>query len=238
VTDEAEGVAQPYVKKNKMEYLVAVGGGAGGYKTRGIPHAWLVAPNGKIVWKGHPSGVNTSIIQEHIKTVRLRPTFKFDGALKKANKSLNSGKYNKGIQALEKAIERNPDDADLIARAEEAIAQVNKFGEDEFASVDEYAKAGYYPEAMAKLQWLTKSFKGTSIGERADEKYGEWKKDSTVKAEISGAEAIAMAEQLIGKRKYKDAARALVKVTKGKKYEGTMVRDKAQDLLDEVINKL
>ncbi len=221
-----------------MEYLVAVGGGAGGYKTRGIPHAWLVAPNGKIVWKGHPSGVNTSIIEEHIKTVRLRPTFKFDGALKRANKNLNSGKYGKGIVDLEKVIAKNPDDADLITEAEEAIAQVKKFGEDEFASVEEYAKAGFYPEAMAKLQWLTKSFKGTSIGDQADEKYAVWKKDSTVKAEISGAEVIAMAEELIGKRKYKDAARALVKVTKGKKYEGTKVRDKAQDLLDDVMNKL
>ena len=237
MTDEAEGVAQPYVTKNKMEFLVAVGGGANGYQTRGIPAAWLVAPNGKIVWKGHPSQVKNDMIEKHIKDVILKPKFKLSKDLKRANKHLNAGSYGKGLVELEKVIAKTDDDS-VITEAKDAIAKVNQFGEEELNAVEDYAKAGFYIDAMSKLKGLTKSFKGTALGDRATTKYDEWKKDKTIKLEIDGAETIAAAKELMNKAKYKDAARALAKITKSKKYNGTKAQSRAQDLLDEVMKKL
>ena len=237
MTDEAEGVAKPYVTKNKMEFLVGVGGGASGYQTRGIPAAWLVGANGKIVWKGHPSQVNHDMVEKHLKDVILKPQFKLSKDLKRANKHLNAGSYGKGLVELEKIIAKS-DDESVISEAKEAIAKVNTFGEEELNAVEDYASSGYYIDAMAKLKGLTKSFKGTALGDRATTKYDEWKKDKTVKLEIDGAETIAAAKEMMNKAKYKDAARALAKIAKNKKYDGTKAQSRAQDMLDEVMKKL
>ncbi len=234
VTDEAEGLAKPYTEKNKLEYLIAYGGGASGYSTNGIPAAWLVAPNGKIVWKGHPSGLNEGIIEEHLKDVRLRPSFEFASpALKKAGKQLEAGKYGKGISELETVI-AGSDDSEAVDAAKAALEQVLKYGEEELQAVEEYAKAGFYLEGMVKLQQLTALFKGTEIGTRADEKNDVWRKDKRIKAEIEGAEAIGAAKELVANRKWKDAARLLVGITRGKKFEGTKAQKEAEALLSQV----
>ena len=43
-----------------------------------------------------------------------------------------------------------------------------------------------------------------------------------------------MAKELVAKRKYKDAARLLVGIARGKKYEGTKAQAAAEDLLKQV----
>jgi hypothetical protein len=217
-----------------MEYLVAFGGGAGGYSSTGIPAAWLVGPDGKIVWKGHPSGLTAEIVQANLKNVRLRPKFEFQAdELKKASKLLEAGNFGKALAELEKVITANETPA-AVEQATAAKTQVLTYGEDELKAVEDYASSGYYSEGLLKLQELSVAFKGTEIGDRADEKEKAWKKDDKIKAELEGSEAIAQAKEMIGKRGYKDAARVLVQVTRGKKYEGTKARERAEALLKEV----
>jgi hypothetical protein len=217
-----------------MEYLVAFGGGAGGYSSQGIPAAWLVGPDGKVVWKGHPAELKAETIESNLKNVRLRPKFAFSSDdLKKAGKLLEAGNFGKGLTELDKVIAAN-EDAAAVEQATAARTQVLAYGEDELKAVDDYATAGYYTEGLRKLQELGAAFKGTEIGDRAEEKEGVWKKDDKIKAELEGSEAIAQAKDLIGRRGYKDAARLLVQVTRGKKFEGTKARERAESLLKEV----
>jgi len=217
-----------------MEYLVAVGGGAGGYSSTGIPAAWLVGPDGKIVWKGHPAELKHEMIEANLKNVRLRPKFEFQAdELKKAGKLLEAGNFGKGLAELDKVIAANDTPA-AVEQATTARTQVIAYGEDELKAVEDYASSGYYSEGMLKLQELAVTFKGTEIGDRAEEKEKSWKKDDKIKAELEGAEAITQAKDLIGRRGYKDAARVLVQVTRGKKFEGTKARERAEALLKEV----
>ena len=53
--------------------LLAVGG-APDYRTDGIPHGWLVSPQGSIVWEGHPASLTNGTIEEHLKGVRMAPS--------------------------------------------------------------------------------------------------------------------------------------------------------------------
>ncbi|MBI3737149.1 TlpA family protein disulfide reductase [Candidatus Sumerlaeota bacterium] len=63
VTDEKPEVVEPFVKKmgEKMDYTVAVDDNAktakgymDAFKIEGIPHAFIVNKDGKIIWHGHP----------------------------------------------------------------------------------------------------------------------------------------------------------------------------------------
>ena len=49
-----------------VEYTIGLGGGNGGYKTPGIPHAWLVSAEGKVVWQGNPGGLSSKLIEAEL----------------------------------------------------------------------------------------------------------------------------------------------------------------------------
>ena len=50
--DDSDKVTK-YIDTHGVQYPMARGGGKG-FSPRGIPAAWLVGPNGKILWQGNP----------------------------------------------------------------------------------------------------------------------------------------------------------------------------------------
>lgn len=222
------------MSQNKMEYLIAFGGGAAGYSSRGIPAAWLVGADGKIVWKGHPAELRKELIEEQLKFVRLRPKVEFTSDdLQRAGKHVDAGHYGKALSELDKVIAKAEDET-AVAEAKAAQEKILKFGEEELKAAENYATARWYPLALEKLHGLASSFKGTPVGDRADERFDELKKDPVVKVELEGAEAIARAKDLIAKYKKKDAARILVAVAKGDKFKDTKAQGDAEKLLAEI----
>jgi tetratricopeptide (TPR) repeat protein len=218
---------EPYLKANGVEYLIACGVKTG-YTPRGIPHAWLIGPDGNVVWKGHPSGLAHGTIEEHLKNVRLKPAFDdLPKGLSKAAKSLNAGKYAQGLKELEKSAD-DPDDG---AAAKAAIARVEAYGADRLARADALAEAGAYREAMALCEEVEDGFKGHAVGDQAKDKLDAWKKDKTVKAELEGQEVLDKAEAFERAGRKPEAAKLLKSIVDGKKFEGTKVRAKAEERL-------
>ncbi|MGQ9592387.1 MAG: redoxin domain-containing protein [Planctomycetota bacterium] len=236
VSDEAAGVVKSFLQKVEMQYTIAIGG-ADEYKTASIPHAWLVSPERKIVWKGHPSGLQDSLIEEHLKTVSLSPRFALPPELKAAEKQLNSGNYAAGLKALEAHL-KNPKNAETETAAKEAIEKAKKYGEDRLAKAEDYGKARAYPEGAAILAEVEKCWKGTELGNRARDLLQEWRRDKTIKLELHGAAIIEKADSLAQAKKYRDAAGLLLALTKGKKFEGTRVREIAEEKLAKLERKL
>ena len=57
LTNEPSQKVEPFVKRMKMPYPVGGGSPTGRvYRVRGIPHAFIIAPSGEVVWEGHPMG--------------------------------------------------------------------------------------------------------------------------------------------------------------------------------------
>ncbi len=55
LTDEPKGTVEPFAKSMKMNYTVGYGSTSGqAYGVSGIPHAFVIGPDGKIEWEGHP----------------------------------------------------------------------------------------------------------------------------------------------------------------------------------------
>lgn len=232
VTDETKGKVQPYIEQNSIEYVIALGGG-GGYKTTGIPHAWLVSADRTVVWKGHPSELKEPLIEEHLAKVRLQPVFKLPKDLASAEKSLNTGKYAAGVKALEKYLEKPKDEASA-SEARKAVEEVKTYGDDKYKQAESYAAEGYYGEAMEILAALERDFKGLEIGEKSKEKRAEWKKDTAVKAELEAGAYLDQAADLCRQKKYRAAYPLLQKVLQSKKYETTKARARAEAKLKEI----
>jgi len=63
LTDEPKAKVAKFATDMKMDYPVGLGSNSGqAYGVEGIPHAFVVAPGGKIVWSGHPmTGLDKAI---------------------------------------------------------------------------------------------------------------------------------------------------------------------------------
>lgn len=100
----------PYVKNNKMSYIV--GGDAmstkDAYGINGFPTAFLVDPDGKIAWVGHPMEAEPAIE----KLLKQKPPRgkgvlgdeAAKAALKKADNLYKKGRYSKSLSAYEKIV--------------------------------------------------------------------------------------------------------------------------------------
>lgn len=62
-TQESLDEVQDFVNEQGMKYPIAVGSKSGkDYGVSGIPHAFVVGKDGKVVWEGHPmSGLDKAI---------------------------------------------------------------------------------------------------------------------------------------------------------------------------------
>jgi len=67
MTDEHKAKVKQFMKKLPMDYIVGTGSNdSGNYGVRGIPHAFVVDPQGTVVWRGHPmSGLDAAIEQAY-----------------------------------------------------------------------------------------------------------------------------------------------------------------------------
>ncbi|MEK7270933.1 MAG: redoxin domain-containing protein [Planctomycetota bacterium] len=55
LSDEPADKVKPFLEELKMDYPVGIGSRTGeAYKVEGIPHAFVVGKDGRIVWQGHP----------------------------------------------------------------------------------------------------------------------------------------------------------------------------------------
>ena len=233
VTDEPESKAKPYIERNKMQYPVAFGGGAKEYKTRGIPHSWLVGPGGKIVWKGHPGGLNASIIEKHIEGARMGPKISLPPQLVKSAKYLKVGQFGKAYKDLDKQAGRAKDPA-VEKAAREAMQKIAEFASVELSRVAQFKKEHKYSAGLQALQRGAVSFKGMTIAKEFDKELKAWKKDKSIQAEMAGSAMLDEAKDLVKRGKYEKAAKIYAVLSKSKKFAGSEAQKEAEIRLQEI----
>ena len=233
VTDEPESKAKPYIDRNKMLYPIAYGGGASGYKTRGIPHSWLVGPGGKIVWKGHPGGLNASIIEKHIEGARVGPKISLPPQLVKSEKYLKAGQFGRAYTDLEKQAGRAKD-PEIEKAARDAMKKIAEFASVELARVAKFKKEQKYSAGLQALQRGSVSFKGMAIAKEFTKELKAWKKDKSIQAEMAGGQLLVDAQDLVKRGKYEKAAKIYATLVKSKKYAGSSAQKEAEIRLQEI----
>jgi tetratricopeptide (TPR) repeat protein len=159
--------------------------------------------------------------------VRSGPTFKLPKELKRAYRQLNSGKYAKGIRALEKYLQK-PKNEEVARAAKAAVKKVKAYGPQPLEEADDLADKGYYADAMDILSDLTRSFRRSDLGKQPKTKRSRWKKDKTIRLELRVAKVITQAEELARRKRYEKALAHLKSIVSSRKYAGTRGFEKAK----------
>ncbi|MSU58069.1 MAG: redoxin domain-containing protein [Pedosphaera sp.] len=173
VSDEDAETVKPFVKKmgDKMDYTVAVdndrktsAGYMEAYGINGIPHAFIVDKEGRVVWLGHPMGGLEETLAEVV-------AGKFD-----LEKSKKRGDAQKQIEAFAEAAGRDVNDPKLekMGKDLEALdAELGGITPGEKFSAAEILKKVKFQSVMRDYQLAVMSGKGGTNFEHIEKKLAE-----------------------------------------------------------------
>lgn len=217
VTSEPRAKTDPWIAKHKVSYAYAFDKGgklSRELKVGGIPHAVLVDPRGKVVWKGHPSSLKDSDIEENIKGASTNPpgidglTKDWPDSASAAKNLLKKGKIGKALATAQKLAEK-----DQACKA--AVDTLTGLANDEVAAVQALKEAGDIQGALDTAKEAKKTLSGCDLVKQVDELVKAIKADkdssSIVRAQGQLAKLQAKADEI---RKKKDVDSLVKKLDK------------------------
>jgi thiol-disulfide isomerase/thioredoxin len=128
ISDEPKDVVLQFLTQlnvTEITYTMGVGGGAAAYPAPGIPKAFLIDVDGKVVWEGHPGQLTNGMIEAEVKKVKLTPELRAaaaERALAYAEALLTEKEVLRAVAVLERAAKEHkgtPAAAKANARADE-----------------------------------------------------------------------------------------------------------------------
>ena len=213
MTSEQKDKTEAWVDEKEAAYPYAYdreGKLSATLKVTGIPAAFLVNPKGMVVWKGHPSSLNKSIIKEHIKGAsRNAPgldglTSAWPKSAASVKKLLAKNKIGKALVAAKKLAEKDQACATVV----ETLAGLAK---DEVDAVIGLKETGDILGALDAAKLAKKALAGSEQAKTVEALVKEIKADKNSsqvwKAQLKLAKLKSKFDKI---RKRKDA-QALIK---------------------------
>ncbi len=163
--NSSEETIRSLMESKDCNYPVSKGT-SGSYRGKGtIPQAWLIGPDGKVLWEGNPgSGNLDKQIKEQLENISFPGLglIEVHKDLEKAAQAFVDGEFGDAFKKAEKAKSKaKEDEADLVEQAEFIVKRVyDKLSEEE-AMVHKLIEAGEFKEAKSKAKGIKKAFKGT-----------------------------------------------------------------------------
>ncbi len=160
------------------------------YAVTGIPHAYLVGVDGKVVWEGSPASLSDDVVERELRRIRKWKDVEGRRAAK-AGKLLDKRQYAKAYAAAAKVLESDrATEADKKSAAE-IREYIQALAERRLAWADALAEDGRPDRALTVLEEITTAFKGTEWGTQADRRFAELSRDADAGARVKAEARVA-----------------------------------------------
>lgn len=158
---------------------------------QGIPATFIISPEGKVLWTGHPGGIDAPLAQafkDH-PPVLVDPKALADGkaAVEKAQAALKDGNAKAALAAMAKVPAAAKADKEFAAQAESVGKELAAAADKMLADVGPMVEAKQYAEAVGRLRELSAALEGTPAGAKAKKQLGELENKPEVKSAIAKA---------------------------------------------------
>lgn len=231
--EELESV-EPYVESFALPFPVAAGSRTGGLLgqmvgQRGIPHSYLVDPEGDLVWHGHPSELTSGVLREALAGASApgpKDALAWRGEVEGApDEVLELAARGELAEALETLEESGATDGGAAALKEALDAHVA----DLRAQVQKAFDQRKVRTALTNLEVLVDEFERTDLGDELEEWLERMEDDESIQRELEAVELLDRA-LLIGRKRGEDKAkRHFERVVE--KFPGTRAAERAQKIL-------
>ena len=217
---------------NGGDFQVAMGG-APAYQTRGVPHAWLIGVDGKVVWRGNP--YNKTVLEAQIESamesvthVAIDPA-DFHEDVQDAAEDAANQEFEDARRSLERLQRRDLDEA-VAADVERLSTMINEIGQQWLARAEGMVDERDYLAALEMFEKIEEAFGRGDEGETARDRRRELERDDDVERELDALEEWERLEARL--RRVDDAeARAAVVGRFLEEHEGTRAAELAQQFL-------
>jgi thiol-disulfide isomerase/thioredoxin len=230
LTNEGQRVVVPFAKKMKMDYPVGMGGTTGRtYGVRGIPHAFIIGPNGVIRWHGHPMAGMDRALEDILK--KYPPTLLSAKAKAQYLKALK--KDYAGALKLMTSMKYADKDPEVAAGVNKHMAALGEVAKTKVAAGDKLLKKKKYFEA-SEAYLFASSIKGLPLAGEATKKLDTLLKDKKIapaimkgRKEQRAKQSLAKCDGLYQQKKYAKALSAYLRVARD--WKGTAAAKTAAD---------
>jgi thiol-disulfide isomerase/thioredoxin len=202
-TDKSSRSLSSFIKQKKMTYIISVGAqmAPAQYNVSGIPHVVLIGPKGKVLWRGHPSGLQERMIQQALTTVTAKsgaadfPKFdtpSSDRTVSLAQRTIAKGRIGSSLIRLRKIVEINKNQ-DQVTAAKSVLETVEKWYQGKLAEAEEAIKKGDAIGAYKIYNDLARAMAGAPEAAELNKKKSEARAMDAYKV---GAEYFRLAAKL------------------------------------------
>lgn len=183
MSNEANGLIENHIEKKGITYPLAKTKGEDVdrlYGVKGFPSGALLDPDGEVVWMGHPASVPRGTIEELLGRTAFVPVTGVDDHAK-LDKLIAGQEFGKALKALEKELEKAPEDAALAKAKADLEALLARKLERAKAAVE----AHDYSVAVGVYAELQTLYKGVPAADEAKLLQKELEKDPAAKEELA-----------------------------------------------------
>lgn len=192
VTGEDATEVGNYVKANAVKHPIAVGYNED-YDVTGIPDAFLIDKDGKIVWRGHPAELDMPLVNRTL--VGARPAIVPKDlaevhALRKAND------YGGAWRRTKELIDGGTLKAPALALAQQWVATTEQFVTESMAAADRPEVQKDLFLLWTKLEPVATGYQGVPGAERAKDRFAALMADPRTKKEVDAGQRLLAAQKL------------------------------------------
>ncbi len=175
-TDESSQGLEEFVKSAPIPYLITIGDEIGkSWGVTGIPHVFILDPDGKIAWSGHPGLLQEKTITDLLVKVKPSwpPTPRFakpsaDAKVAALEQQASAGKVGSAVKTLAK----------LTSEAAKASSEhIAAWKTEQDAALDKLVTDGDIYGAWRLADALADAYKGVDDAKSYQERAGTLKKD-------------------------------------------------------------
>jgi len=206
MSNEAADKVEPFIEQNGMVYRVGLDAGAAmkAYGVTGIPHAFLIDKDGKVLWADHPSNLKESDIEKALEGA-TPPGGKLTGQLEPVQMLLDKGQAGRALATLVTLQQSGKLPAEAKEQAQKAQARLEREAKAALAHVQELLTKGTAFQAVLAFQDIATRFEGSEHGSAAQAALERMGKDEAGKRAVDAAARIQKARQLNAGKHYDEA---------------------------------
>jgi hypothetical protein len=195
----------------------------------GYPTSFLVGPDGRVLYAGHPGELTKEKLEEHLASVRLPPTM--PKALSAIEKSVEKSKFAEAWTKVSKLIADAKLEGEDLAAAEQVKEWLEWLATSGLEGAAKDLEAGRVYEAWLTYDEIAGAWKGHEYGKQADAAAKDLLSDKDRKREVEAGKKLAKAIEQAMDASPNKAAKLYEDVAK--RYEGTKAGDRAAEMARE-----
>jgi hypothetical protein len=188
------------------------------YGVSGIPKAFLIGADGKIIWEGHPGSLSGDQIE---KALRAMPRWSKMGSSRaqRVGKELDKGNLGKALLLAKDLLAREDLNTEDAEAGKAMVKHIETYAERRMTYVETLVETGDVAKATVLLEGMKKTFARTDWGGKATVRAKELKADTRAKELAAAAKSVGkILKRLSGKvdEKTRVSAHKALKKLQGK----------------------